>query len=280
MDEVMTKISPSRRHIPTRRQLMTWSAAALLTANLWPGRLFAAEKAAAAFDFIIVNDIHSHDPDCSPWFAKVVASMKAQKAKPLFCFIAGDVTEDGEPEQFKIAADAFKKLGLPIYAVPGNHDYTKFKGMKIDAYNEAYPKSINYTFEEGGWQFLALDSTDENKAECPIGRPTFDYVDATLAKLDKSKPIVLITHFPLGPEVPNRSINGDTLLLRFRNHNLAAIFGGHHHGYTSTFVRQIPIKTNRCCAHLQKNHDGSREKGYFVCSVEDGKLTADFVEVV
>src|SRR3954468_21572125 len=148
--------------VPTRRELLTWSSAALLTAGLWPGRLFAAEKAAGAFDFIIVNDIHSHDPDCSAWFAKVVASMKSQSGKPLFCFIAGDVTEDGEAEQFKIAGDAFKELKLPIHAVLGNHDYTKFKGMTRDAYDQAYPKSINYVFEEGGWQFLALDSTDQN----------------------------------------------------------------------------------------------------------------------
>jgi 3',5'-cyclic AMP phosphodiesterase CpdA len=265
---------------PSRRELLTWGAGALLAANLWPGRLFAGEKAAGAFDFIVINDIHAHDANCSAWFDKVVASMKAQQAKPLFCFIAGDITDDGEPEQFKVAGDAFQKLAMPVYAVPGNHDYTKFKGMKIDAYNEAFPKSINYMFEQDGWQFMGLDSTDENKTVCSIGRPTFDFVDATLAKLDKSKPIVLITHFPLGLHVPNRSTNGDTLLNRFRDHNLAAIFGGHHHGYTNTFVRQIPIKTNRCCARLQGNHDGTKEKGYFICSVRDGKLTPEFVEVV
>jgi len=258
---------------------MTWGSAALLTAGLWPGRLFAAEKAAGAFEFIIVNDIHSHDPDCSAWFAKVVASMKSQKGKPVFCFIAGDVTEDGEAEQFKVAGDAFKELGLPIFAVMGNHDYTKFKGMKRDAYEQAFPKSINYMFEEGGWQFLALDSTDINKSACAIGKATLDYVDAALAKLDKSKPLVLITHFPLGPEVTNRSTNADDLLDRFKGYNLAAVFGGHHHGYTSRTVREIPIKTNRCCARLQNNHDGTKEKGYFVCSVKDGKVTADFVEV-
>lgn len=65
-----------------------------------------------------------------------------------------------------------------------------------------------------------------------------------------------------------------------RVHNLVAVFGGHHHGYTSTNVRQIPIKTNRCCARLQNNHDGTREKGYFVCSAKDGKITSRFVEVV
>jgi hypothetical protein len=80
--------------------------------------------------------------------------------------------------------------------------------------------------------------------------------------------------------VTNRSTNADDLLDRFKTHNLAAVFGGHHHGYTSTSVRQIPIKTNRCCALKQSNHDGTREKGYFTCSVKDGKVMPAFVEVI
>jgi 3',5'-cyclic AMP phosphodiesterase CpdA len=268
----------SQRRTPSRRELMTWSASALLAANLWPGRLAAQDKAAKPFDFIIVNDLHTVDADCGKWLEKVVASMKAQDAKPQFCFIAGDLTDDGTAPQYAIVNDVFKTLGLPIYTVPGNHDYTA-KEQQRTAYEEARPKSINYMFDHGGWQVVALDSTDGTKANVAIKQPTFDYLDAALPKLDKSKPTLLVTHFPMGPKVKMRPTNADDLLDRFKPFNLSAVFGGHYHAYTATTLRDIPIKTNRCCSLKRNNHDGSKEKGYFLCAAKDGKVTPTFVEV-
>ncbi|HEY7118694.1 MAG TPA: hypothetical protein VH475_19040, partial [Tepidisphaeraceae bacterium] len=89
---------------------------------------------------------------------------------------------------------------------------------------------------------------------------------------------LLVTHFPQGPKVTNRSLNADDLLDRFKPYNLAGVFGGHYHAYTATTVRDIPIKTNRCCSLKRSNHDGSKEKGYFLCSAKEGKVTPTFVQ--
>jgi 3',5'-cyclic AMP phosphodiesterase CpdA len=255
---------------------MKWSAAALLAADIWPGRLFAADRPSGAFDFLIINDLHVIDKEDGPWLAKVVASMKTQKAKPEFCIIAGDLADDSTAAQYGIVDEAFKTLGVPIYTIPGNHDYTKKQDRS--AYEAARPKSLNYTFEHGGWQFVLLDSTDGTKAKCSILKPTFDYVEQALPKLDKGRPTLLVTHFPQGPKVTNRSLNADDLLDRFKPYNLAGVFGGHYHAYTATTVRDIPIKTNRCCSLKRSNHDGSKEKGYFLCSAKEGKVTPTFVQ--
>ena len=265
-----------RRNL-SRRELMRWGASALLAANVWPGHLLAAEKASEAFDFLIVNDLHVIDGDDAAWLAKVVASMKTQAGKPAFCIIAGDLTEDATAAQYAVVDDAFNGLGMPVYTVPGNHDYTK--KQERTAYEAARPKSLNYTFEHAGWQFVGLDSTDGTKAKCAILKPTLDYLDEALPKLDKAKPTLLFTHFPLGPKVNNRSTNADAVLDRFKGHNLRGVFGGHHHGYTETAVREIPIKTNRCCSLKKGNHDKSKEKGYFVCSAKEGKVAPAFVEI-
>ena len=37
--------------------------------------------------------------------------------------------------------------------------------------------------------------------------------------------------------------------------------------------------TNRCCSFARNNHDGSKEKGFFVVDAKDGKLARTFVEV-
>jgi uncharacterized protein len=37
--------------------------------------------------------------------------------------LAGDLTTTGEPEQAQVVADACRDLGVPVFAVLGNHDY-------------------------------------------------------------------------------------------------------------------------------------------------------------
>jgi DNA repair exonuclease SbcCD nuclease subunit len=257
---------------------MKWSAGALLAADLWPGRAYAADKEPGeAFDFFIINDLHYLTPECGKWLEKVVASMKAQKAKPEFCVIAGDLSDKGLAADYVIVRDIFKTLEMPVHVIPGNHDYVKGKDKR--PYLEVFPNKLNYTFDHKGWQFVLLDSTDGTAATVAVQKPTLDYVDAALPKLDKSKPTLLVTHFPMGPGVKMRATNADDLLDRFKPYNLAGVFGGHYHAFTETTLRDIPIKTNRCCSLKRQNHDGTKEKGYFLCSAKDGKVTPTFVQM-
>jgi hypothetical protein len=39
------------------------------------------------------------------------------------------------------------------------------------------------------------------------------------------------------------------------------------------------LTTNRCCSNSRNNHDGSPEKGYFLCHAKGGKVSHRFVEV-
>lgn len=261
----------------TRRAMMAAGASALLLADRWPGALAAEQTSTTALDFFIINDTHYMTPDCGKWLEKVVASMQQQKATPQFCIIAGDLTEKGDAKGMAAVRDIFGALKMPVHVVPGNHDY--IKGTDRAAYDSIYPRALNYTFDAGGWQFVALDSTDGTKSVVEIQKPTLDWCDANLPKIDKNKPLLLYTHFPLGPKVKMRAGNADALLDRFKEHNLRAVFGGHYHAFTETTIREIPIKTNRCCALKRQNHDGSLEKGYFLCSIKEDKVTPTFVKM-
>jgi hypothetical protein len=39
------------------------------------------------------------------------------------------------------------------------------------------------------------------------------------------------------------------------------------------------LTTNRCCAISRDNHDGTKEKGYFLCTASAGSIQREFVEV-
>ena len=60
--------------------------------------------------------------------------------------------------------------------------------------------------------------------------------------------------------------------------NLQAVFNGHFHASTERKLGKIILTTNRCCSFSRKNHDGSREKGYFLCQAKDGTIARTFVE--
>ena len=263
----------------SRRRLFKASASALLAAGLWPGKLFAADRDSAAFHFVIINDIHAVNDADGTWLADVVVkSIRGQAEKPDFVIIAGDLTEDGSVRQFDAVKTAFAPLKFPLHVVVGNHDYVP-KGKDRRPYEQAFPKAINYHFEHKGWNFVGLDSTDGVKAKVDVQPATLNWVDVNLRRIDKARPMLLFTHFPLGPGVTNRALNADALLNRFKGHNLTCVFGGHHHGFTEKKVGEVVLTTNRCCSLTKGNHDKTKEKGYFVCSAREGKVGARFVQV-
>jgi 3',5'-cyclic AMP phosphodiesterase CpdA len=261
----------------SRRQLMGRGAGGLLAAGLWPGALRADEGSPPEdFAFVVLNDLHYLDKRCTPFHEGVVAQIKAHKEKPELCLIVGDLAEDGKPEQFDPVRVIYRGLGLPVHVVIGNHDYRGDKERK--AYDDLFPRSGNYSFEQRGWQFVGLDSTDGRNMKAAVGKETLTWLDDNLPRLDKKKPLILFTHFPLGPFVPYRSINADQLLMRFKDYNLRAVYNGHFHCLTESTVNSVTATTNRCCSFSHKNHLGSQQKGYFLCQAQGGKVTHQFVE--
>ena len=69
------------------------------------------------------------------------------------------------------------------------------------------------------------------------------------------------------------------VLKRLTDYDLRAAFSGHFHGFTEKTSGHATLTTNRCCALSKGNHDGTKEKGYFLMTVKDGKLSREFVEV-
>jgi uncharacterized protein len=65
------------------------------------------------------GDLHCAEP-LRERVARAFAGLRGQADVVL---LAGDLTTHGEPEEAAVLADACRDLGLPVYAVLGNHDY-------------------------------------------------------------------------------------------------------------------------------------------------------------
>lgn len=263
----------------TRRDAVEKIAAAtLLSLGLWPGALRAASapQPTKDFTFVVINDTHYLSPECGAWLERVVGLMRAES--PEFCLHAGDLVDRGSREHHTIVRKLLANLSVPVYVQIGNHDYVTQTDRS--SYEELFPGRLNYRFEHGGWQFIAVDSTEGMRFEkTSINAATLQWVDAELPHIDPRQPLVLFTHFPLADGVKMQPLNANALLERFRDHNLQAVFNGHFHGYTEHAFGNALVTTNRCCALKRENFDGTKEKGFFVCTARAGRITRRFVEV-
>ena len=262
-----------------RREWLRLGAGAMLSLGVWPGRVHGAgQPESGSFSFVVVNDAHFQSPQCPAWFERVSASIRAQSSKPEFCLMVGDLAEHGTKTELGPMRDVLRSFGKPFHVVMGNHDHVS--NTDRAPWDDAFPKSLNYHFEHRGWQFIGLDSSHGTRSQNTKIQPaTLSWLDDNLSKLEPTRPTVVFTHFPLGVLTPMRPLNADDLLERFKAFNLVAVFNGHFHGYSERQAGRTTLTTNRCCAVSRTNHDGTPEKGYFLCTASEGRIRREFVEV-
>lgn len=261
----------------SRRALLKLTASGLLTWGLWPGALHAGDKNTTPFRCAILNDLHYFNDQCAPHFQRLVTTLNATSPALDLVIIAGDLTDNGTPAQNSALRDLLATLKMPFYVIPGNHDHRTQTDRQ--PFEQSFPKSINYTFDGNGWQFLGLDTTDGQKFD-KVATPqaTRDFLDQTLPRFDKERPLIVFTHFPLGPTAKYRLTDAEAFLERLKPFNLRHIFSGHYHAFTEKQFQGAPVTTNRCCSFHRNNHDGTKEKGYFLCTAADATLTRTFIE--
>ncbi len=172
-----------------------------------------------------------------------------------YVLLSGDLTDRGLKNEHKVVSEklsAFEKeTGIPVYVVPGNHDFLakqkvpEFKEWYADfGYNEAITVDENsgsYVAElDGDYRLLAIDSTIPGK-----GAPGFDEAkvswikaQAEKAKADGKQLIAmmhhnLLNHFVFGDVFKTDSYVDPNVGLSelFAEYNIKYTFSGHTHSH-------------------------------------------------
>ncbi len=242
------------------RTLLFYLAAALcLGAPARPGCAASngAQTPPAAFRVAVISDLNG-DYGSAAYGEPVRAAVREiVREKPDLVLIAGDMIA-GEKNSLTDAqfsgmwrafgaavAAPLAEAGIPVAAVPGNHDASAYPGYERDREfyksewlarkpalrfldDSRYP--FEYAFSAGGALFIALDQTTMAK----LSPERLAWVDKVLTEHAEFAVKIVLAHLPLFPFTQGREkeVTGDTgLSALLARHGVALVITGHDHGY-------------------------------------------------
>ncbi|OCX50904.1 hypothetical protein BEL04_19465 [Mucilaginibacter sp. PPCGB 2223] len=247
------------------------SGLAVATVSMVPQALDAQSVSPKkSFRFAFISDIHVK-PGAVPEAGMAKAIQHVQNLKPRAEFIinGGDHIMDALEAKKETAQKQWELYHsimnannkLTVYPCIGNHDiygwFQKTPDTADPLYGKAWAmKELNmteryYNFKKGNWNFIVLDSVQNNPAGGYIGKideGQFAWLSAKLAAIPASEYICIVSHIPIlsicsGLFFNKTEVNGDLMIKRNLMHsdfltlktlfnkypNIKACLSGHVH---------------------------------------------------
>lgn len=174
---------------------------------------------------LIINDISEHSP-------KIDAVM-----------LTGDVADGGSLADYQAILPALVSLGVPIFAIPGNHDHRDsfrqaFKGI----IPEPEGSFINYDMEFNGVRVVALDSVHEGHVEGRLAQETIEWLTTKLREPFSGVTYILVHHPPFRSGI---AAWDDMALVEGRQ------------GFNDA-IQQVSSTTHVLCGHIHRPYQTTR----------------------
>jgi 3',5'-cyclic AMP phosphodiesterase CpdA len=142
------------------------------------------------------------DATFKPHFEKTIAMVNSEKVD--FVLIAGDLTQDGKPEEIDDFKNHLKKFKAPVFYAPGNHDVGhKFDSGKKDGTVTAervefYEKKLGPSFfakTKSGVRIIGVNSSILGSG-FERENDQWKFLEKQFAKPNR-KPALLFMHYPM-----------------------------------------------------------------------------------
>jgi len=135
-----------------------------------------------------------------PCAERIIDAINSLPTKPDFVIHTGDVVETPDPDSYKLAAEVFSRLSIPMYFVTGNHDTS----TGIRQFLSFGPKEdvgldedlLSYTFDSGGFRFVTLDSRGPNEIDPHGLLPASQLRFIQSVVQSDGPPLIIFIHFP------------------------------------------------------------------------------------
>ncbi len=145
-----------------------------------------------------VHDDPGHAHNCQ--LSEAVTRINAMQSRPDLVIITGDLTNDGQSNEYEQLSFILSPLDIPCYVIPGNHDArdlmrATFLPETGNGYLPPDGDFLHYTIEQFPLRIIALDTLEPGK---PFGRlceQRLNWLSERLVE-ERKRPTIVIMHHP------------------------------------------------------------------------------------
>lgn len=225
--------------------------------------LAAGAPPAKALSFLQISDTHlgfnkPANPDPLGTLKQVIDKARALPVRPDFVIHTGDITHLATPEQFDLAQQMLAEFGVPVHAVPGEHDIVDGADPRpfLGRFGKGAAGEGWYSFDAGDAHFVALVNAIElgDRGMGTLGDAQLAWLKNDLAGRSASTPIVVFAHFPLWELYPDwgwGTADGARALALLKRFGSVTVLNGHIHQVQQTVEGHMTFHTARSTAYPQ-----------------------------
>ncbi len=202
----------------------------------------------------------------SACLAASIEHLNALAQRPDAVIITGDLTEEGQPDEYAVFRDVLSALTVPWYVIPGNHDERAsfLSAFSDQAYLFGCEDFVHYSIEHYPLRLIALDTTVPGEPHGLLCEARLGWLDETLLR-EPSRPTLLFQHHPpfetgIGcMDAVNLRNGAEELELLARHPQVKHIACGHVHRPCETTVGGIGLSIAPNAAHAITLKLGSKQ---------------------
>jgi 3',5'-cyclic-AMP phosphodiesterase len=158
---------------------------------------------------------------------------EVNEAQPDLVVIAGDVTDEGYPDQYELAGERLAAIACPrVVVVPGNHDARHVGYLQFERVFGARDTRLTLSAGATRLALVAVDSSKPDVDEGEIGREHYAWIGEGFAGAADLR--VFVCHHHLMP-IPgtgrerNQVLDAGDVLSTLRRSGVNLVLAGHRH---------------------------------------------------
>jgi 3',5'-cyclic AMP phosphodiesterase CpdA len=163
----------------------------------------------------------------------------ARQQRPDLLVLSGDITQRATPAQFEAAGAFVRRLGVPMLAIPGNHDIPLFDlwtrlRRPYARYAAAFGPELEPVHRSPDLMAVCVNTTRAwRHKNGEISGPQIERVARLLEGAMPAQLRIVVVHQPiavtLAEDVPNRLLGHAAALARWAAAGADVVMGGHIH---------------------------------------------------
>lgn len=222
--------------------------------------------------------------------ARLEATVEAVRGlvdRPAAVVLSGDLADHGVAEEYEVVRELVARLGVPIVALPGNHDERAVLRSGFDLPGDGH-RPVQYVVDVGPLRVLALDTTRPGSDAGNLDQERLLWLDARLAEEPK-RPTLLAMHHPplltgsrawdaIGLSAEERASFAAVLE---RHPQVCSIVAGHlHHAIASDLAGRVVLTSPSTYVQTRLDLNGNTIQlatappGYAVHVFADGRIVS------